>query len=69
MEIKVTKFNVSHKFQTVSFMKERTTLDTSAQRNSLRKTIVSEVRSLKHGLSTAALQAGRKITGKDILTD
>ena len=43
---------------------------TLAERNCLKKTTESEVRSLKHGLSTAALQAGRKITRKTYwLTD
>lgn len=67
--IKVVNFSVSGKFQAVSFTKERTTLDTLAERNSLKKTRVSDVRSLKHGLSTAAIQAGRKITRTDRLTD
>jgi hypothetical protein len=67
--MKGTDFSASQKFQTVSLMKERTTLDTSADRNSLKKTTVSEVRSSKHGLSTAELQAGRKITRTDILAD
>ena len=68
-EIKVTHFSASEKFRALPFMKDRTTLDTLASETLWKKTAVSEVRSLKHGLSTAGLQAGRKITRTDRLAD